>query len=309
MWSPNRAAFRAGRVQGTQWDNLGRYSFATGIDNIASAEGSVAMGGNNVASGQYSVAIGSFASATNYNAVAIGQHAEATGHSSYALGQGAQATGQGALALGYWVNSTHTASLVIGLAQTLDGLSSTANSQFSVHAPGGYRFFSNLAMTSGVTLNAGGGAWSTVSDRNTKQSFRDIDGEAVLSRIRAMSIPEWSYIAQGDSIRHVGPMAQDFFAAFGLGGDSLSITTSDISGINLLAIQSLLRRADALRVENDDLRAGLAETREGLNAARNENAALRNAQSEMLARLNALEALLRATATAPNGSAAGALPR
>jgi hypothetical protein len=57
-----------------------------------------------------------------------------------------------------------------------------------------------------------------------------------------MPVREWSYKAQGEGIRHVGPTAQDFRAAFGLGDDPLGINTIDADGIALRAIQALEAR-------------------------------------------------------------------
>ena len=121
-------------------------------------------------------------------------------------------------------------------------------------------FYSSANLLAGVTLNPGASAWASFSDRNRKHLFRTEDGESVLEKIAAMPIPSWTYKAQDASIRHVGPMSQDFYAAFGLGQDTLTITTSDISGINMLAIQALETRTRDL----DDVRAELAETRQRL---------------------------------------------
>ncbi len=79
-----------------------------------------------------------------------------------------------------------------------------------------------------------------------KHLIKTEEGESVLEKIADMPIPSWTYKAQDTSIRHVGPMAQDFYAAFGLGQDTLTITTSDISGVNMLAIQALETRTREL---------------------------------------------------------------
>jgi len=105
-------------------------------------------------------------------------------------------------------------------------------------------------------------AWASISDRNRKHLFRTEDGESVLDEIAGMPIPSWTYKAQDASIRHLGPMSQDFYAAFGLGQDDLTITTSDISGINMLAIQALEARPRDLEA----VRAELAETQQRLAA-------------------------------------------
>lgn len=76
----------------------------------------------------------------------------------------------------------------------------------------------------------------------------------MLSKIAAMPIQEWSYKSQSPSIRHVGPTAQDFHAAFGLGEDPLRIGTLDADGVALAAVKALEARTRALGEENRVLR-------------------------------------------------------
>jgi hypothetical protein len=110
----------------------------------------------------------------------------------------------------------------------------------------------------------GGGSWSSISDRNRKENFLAVDGEEILARLRRIPISTWNYRTQDRSIRHLGPVAQDFAAAFGLGESELLINTVDIDGVNLAGVQALDRRTgrqqaeiDALRAENARLRARL----------------------------------------------------
>jgi trimeric autotransporter adhesin len=67
----------------------------------------------------------------------------------------------------------------------------------------------------------------------------------------------WSYKTQGPSIRHMGPTAQDFSRAFGLGEDDRHITTIDADGVALAAIQGLYRQNQALQRQNQALRSQL----------------------------------------------------
>ncbi|MCZ6816898.1 MAG: tail fiber domain-containing protein, partial [Planctomycetota bacterium] len=83
------------------------------------------------------------------------------------------------------------------------------------------------------------GQWLTISDRNVKENFRSVDSRAILERLAAMPIETWNYKTQDDSIRHIGPMAQDFSAAFGVGPDDKHIGTLDADGVALAAIQGL----------------------------------------------------------------------
>ena len=164
-------------------------------------------------------------------------------------------------------------SFVYGDASTIPlGFSlvqATAPNQFVVRAAGGTIFYSSRDLASGVSLAPGAGAWASVSDVRRKENFREVDGESVLGRIARMPVREWNYRTQAASIRHLGPTAQDFRAAFGLGESDTTITTTDIDGINLLAVQALERRTreqareiEALRVELAALRAAIAQRRE-----------------------------------------------
>ena len=70
---------------------------------------------------------------------------------------------------------------------------------------------------------------------------------------------EWNLKSQPATIRHLGPMAQDFRAAFGLGEDDRHISTSDIDGVALAAIQGLNQKVEEARAENAALKNELAE--------------------------------------------------
>jgi len=67
----------------------------------------------------------------------------------------------------------------------------------------------------------------------------------VLDKLVAMPVSEWSYIAQGEGVRHIGPMAQDFAAAFGVGENDTTISTVDADGVALAAIQGLNAKLEA----------------------------------------------------------------
>src|SRR5208283_61934 len=72
------------------------------------------------------------------------------------------------------------------------------------------------------------------------EDFVVINPGDVLEKVSALPITEWKYKLEADGIRHVGPMAQDFHAAFGLNGaDDKHIATVDESGVVLAAIQGL----------------------------------------------------------------------
>ena len=89
------------------------------------------------------------------------------------------------------------------------------------------------------------------SDRNVKEGFEPVDRRAILAAVATLPIERWSY--KGEAARHLGPMAQDFAAAFGLGTDDRHIFTLDAAGIALAAIQGLHDLALAQQAQLDAL--------------------------------------------------------
>ncbi len=87
MWYTAKAAFRAGYVNGSQWndENIGNYSAAMGLNTIASGDGSFATGKNTTASGLASNAFGHYATASGEYSFAMGDHIEASGQYSVAI--------------------------------------------------------------------------------------------------------------------------------------------------------------------------------------------------------------------------------
>ncbi len=96
------------------------------------------------------------------------------------------------------------------------------------------------------------------SDRNLKQGFEPFDREALLGRLATLDISEWSFISEGLGVRHIGPMAQNFKTAFGLGADDTHITPSDLDGVALAAIQELYLQLQQKDAEIDQLRSRLS---------------------------------------------------
>jgi hypothetical protein len=107
---------------------------------------------------------------------------------------------------------------------------------------------------------------SAPSDRNVKEGFEAVDPRAILAAVATLPIERWSY--KGEPVRHLGPMAQDFAAAFGLGADDRHIFTLDAAGVALAAIQGLHALAQAQQARLDALERELT-------ALRDETAALR----------------------------------
>ncbi|PCC69097.1 Chaperone of endosialidase [Nannocystis exedens] len=96
-----------------------------------------------------------------------------------------------------------------------------------------------------------------ISDRNAKTDLRAVDSGDILSRVVALDITTWRYKQDAPDVRHLGPMAQDFKAAFGLWNTDRMIFPLDAAGVSLAAIQGLYHRLVTAEAENDELRARL----------------------------------------------------
>jgi hypothetical protein len=97
-------------------------------------------------------------------------------------------------------------------------------------------------------------AFNVSSDVNSKENFAPVNQESVLERLSAIPISTWNFIENDNKVAHMGPMAQDFYAAFGLGMDNKHISTVDADGVAFAAIQELNKRNEALSSENASLR-------------------------------------------------------
>ena len=214
-----------GTVAGGQ-DNMATGTYATvagGVTNTASGSGATVGGG------------GTNRATSAFATVAGGQHNQAGGVNSFAAGAGANAA---------HANSFVWSDFYANRSGTLLTTSSSTTNEFTVRALGGARFISAVDTTSGVPtagvkLTPGSGTWANLSDRNAKENFTPVQGKEILEKVAALPIAAWNYKTQDKSVRHLGPMAQDFSAAFHLGDDDISITTVDSAGVALAAIQGL----------------------------------------------------------------------
>jgi Chaperone of endosialidase len=249
----NKATYQATVGGGLQNDARGDSStIAGGGSNSAIGPLSAVGGGNgNTARGGYSTIPGGVGNGAkgNFAAVPGGQTNHADGDFSLAAGRRAIASYAGSFV---WADS-HDFNVYANGTDT-----------FTARTTGGARFISAIdastgSPTAGVKLAAGSGSWSSLSDRNAKERFTPVNEQALLKQLDRVPITRWGYKAQGSSIRHLGPTAQDFRAAFGLGEDNRHIDTIDSEGVALAAIQGLYRQNKALQRENRGLHAQLQE--------------------------------------------------
>ena len=238
----------------------GNYNTADGVNttvgggytNRAGGQYAAVLGGSqNSASGDYSaVGGGTNNVASGYGATVPGGFGNtAAGNYSFAAGSQALATNQGAFV---WSD---------GSANT----SSTVSNQFLARASGGVTFFTSTNTTTGASLAPGSGAWSALSDRNSKDNFHAVNSVDILNKVAALPLRTWNYKTQDKNIRHLGPVAQDFFAAFQVGEDEKHITTIDADGVALAAIQGLNQKVEEQRAENAELKQRLEKLERLIN--------------------------------------------
>lgn len=88
------------------------------------------------------------------------------------------------------------------------------------------------------------GTLTQSSDKNLKTAFADVDDAEVLDRVEKMPVQTWQFKFDDPELRHMGPTAQDFHAAFGLGKDEHTIAPVDGIGVSLAAIKALKQEVD-----------------------------------------------------------------
>jgi hypothetical protein len=132
------------------------------------------------------------------------------------------------------------------------------DNRWVARASGGVYFYTSGDLSSGSYLGAGSGTWADVSDRAAKENIAPVTGRDVLLKVAAIPVTTWNYKSEKPSIRHMGPMAQDLYAAFGLGGSDKSITTIDADGVALAAIQGLNEIVHEKEQEIASLKARIA---------------------------------------------------
>lgn len=244
-----------------------------GYLNNAVEEGATIGGGHgNGASGTDSTISGGFGNSASGegSSVSGGDYNSASGYYSTVPG-GYQnlAQGFGSFAAGLLAKAYNDGCFVWGDNYGYD-VSCTTDNQWVARTSGGVYFYTDQELTSGSYLAPGSGTWADLSDRNMKENFEVIDSKAVLETLAQVPLTTWNYKTQDDSIRHIGPMAQDFYAAFGVGEDEKHITTIDADGVALAAIQGLY-------AENQELKAEVAKQAEELEDLESRLSALEQA--------------------------------
>lgn len=221
-----------------------------------SADWGVVAGGsgNSIGSSAYASALGggqanAIASNARYATVPGGYQNTAGADYSFAAGRQAKANHQGCFV---WADSTAA------------NFASTATDQFLIRAANGVGINNNNPATElDVNGTVTAVAFNPTSDRNAKERFSAVDPREVLDKVAALPISRWNFKAE-PAASHLGPMAQDFHAAFGVGADDKHIATVDADGVALAAIQGLNQKVEQQRAELQQKQTEIAELKHRL---------------------------------------------
>ena len=165
---------------------------------------------------------------------------------------------------------------------------SRSENSFNVRATGGVKFvtgYTPKGRALGVVLSSGSSAWSVLCDRDSKEHIVPVDPRRVLDTlVKKVPISTWSY--EGDErVRHIGPMAQDFFDAFGLGDSRRHISSIDADGVAMAALQGLhqvhAQVAAEVRALEDDAERAEKEIRRNAEMLAAQESQLADAESSL----------------------------
>ncbi len=266
----NQALGYADIVIGQGNTTNGSGAFALGSSNTITQGAAYALGYQNLVNGELAVAVGS------QNEISATSTSQAAANFSAAHGVKNIVTEGSAFAFGTLVRVDHPGAFVLGdrsydpfvtteinAARASAASRSWARNTMTMRFDGGYRFYTNRDGSAYVSIprNRNGvlALEAPPSDMRRKENFRPIDGETVLGKISRFRLTTWNYKGEdARRYRHYGPMAQDFYAAFGhdsVGtvGTDTTIATLDLNGLNFTAIKALVDRTEALRQKDAQL--------------------------------------------------------
>jgi len=321
LWHPCRGSIRFGRVPTAQttWDdaNMDDFTFAGGNQVTASGYGAFSFGDQVTVSSTVGVGFGSAVTVSGTAGFSAGASNVCSGFACTAIGYTTRAAGQGSVALGYRTEAAADYSVALGYRastcstgtvagnncvtprtgvflwgdeSTTTSMNAQFNNEFRIRAAGGVRLRTSAAASAaagvsgntGCDLPAGSGTFSCSSSRTIKTAFEAINAQSLLAGIRALPLSTWTYIEDTTGTRHLGPVAEDFFAQFGLGEGPSSIGAQDLASLGLVGVQALAERDEAHAREL----AALSERNAQLQADLQASLTL---QRELVQRLGALE--------------------
>ena len=256
------------------------------------------MGYQTTAGGLYSTAMGYQTTAGGDLSTAMGYLTTASGNYSMAMGYQTTASGVYSTSMGQGVSTNNqTGAFIIGdsdplfQGQTYSG----APDQFVARFNNGYYLItSGDASRYGVSIGHFGNSWVSICDKNRKENFEPLNGEDVLQKLSSINFTSWNYKMQDPkSYRHYGIMAQDFNNAFGKDkygviGNDTTVNPIDMIGIDMAAIQALVKRTNELKDKDEAINKKLAEVTE----LKNENESLRQSMAQLQTSFNEQQKLI-----------------
>ena len=290
-WDSYKGAFRSGYAD-NEWDdaNVGFFSWAGGSNSTAIGLYALAFGDTNSAESTSSIVFGSgnqVKGAAGFSAGAGNRVCD-----TYGVALGNNAKSGGPLINGKCDPDTFNirglAAVAIGYNVTADQDHTTAMGKFAsnngfqrhIHLERrlGDRLRPTLSKTRRTTnsrcarraVSASARIWaarravifrrvrafSTVLRAvSRKKTSLTVEGTDVLSRLRLIPVSIWNYIAEGKTVRHIGPMAEDFFEQFKLGTGNTSIGVQDLAGVSIAAVKELDAQLQEKNVEIEKLKS------------------------------------------------------
>jgi len=257
------------------------------LQSNTTGESNTAWGGNVLASNT----TGNGNTASGFNALT----SNTTGGANTASGGGALVS-----------NTTGNSNTASGVNALFHNTTGSFNTAIGVGADVGFDNLTNAAAigngaivdasnkirlgNTAVTVIEGQVGFTAVSDKKQKENFQPVDGEEVLTKIRGLNLSSWNFIGHDPKqFRHYGPVGQEFFAAFGhdgIGtiGTPTTITSTDMAGVLMIAVQTLEKRTAGLQQKNELLK-------EAAEALKTENTELKFRLEALEKRVSAKEAL------------------
>jgi hypothetical protein len=278
--------------------NVAGGEFATvtgGHSNTASLDfASVGGGESNTASGGRATVAGGTSNTASNSVATVGGgifNTASGGGATVPGGTSNTASGQYSFAAGHRAKATTTGTFMWADSREFD-FQPSVNNFFGARATGGVGFTvainsTNGAVTQFCNLLPGVASWQCTSDRNAKENFAAVDARRVLEQLVAMPLSTWNFKGADPRLRLLGPTAQDFHAAFGLGDDDKTIVGTNLHGVALAAVQGLHQIVQANEAQ---MRALLADKDRELAALRERVAELEDLRGEV----SSIQATLRA---------------
>lgn len=109
-----------------------------------------------------------------------------------------------------------------------------------------------MTIENGGNIRANGGSFINGSSKFIKENFAKVDSQGVLDKLAQLEITSWKYKSEADSVSHIGPMSQDFYALFNVGENDEGISSVDANGVSMAAIKALYERVKVLEAKLAD---------------------------------------------------------